>query len=104
MGRRSFLEDEALRSFIRILAWIILPFAIGLSGLALLNSMPTALVWVAMICLIAFASLRFHDKHNEHEEYDDHPTQEKYQEGLRSYISLVTRKPGETESKQDESK
>ena len=72
-----------------MLAWIIFPFAIGLSGLVLLTSLPSALVWLSVIGLIAFASIRFHDKHSGHEEYDDHPPQEKYDEGLRTFISLI---------------
>ena len=69
--------------------WIILPFAVGLAGLALLSTWITALVWVGLIVAIAYAYLRFFQKHNEHEEYDDRLSPEKYDEGLQTYIGLV---------------
>ncbi|HEX4920368.1 MAG TPA: hypothetical protein VFV92_06465 [Candidatus Bathyarchaeia archaeon] len=89
MGRFRFLRDDALRSFIRIVAWILLPFAVGLAGLVLLTTWMTALLWVAMIVGIGYAYLRFFEKHNQHEEYDDRFSPDKYDEGLRTYIDLI---------------
>lgn len=89
MGRLSFWHDDSVKSFFRILAWIILPFTVALSGLVLLTSLWTSFIWVGIIVSIAYAYLRFNDKHGAHEEYDDHASQEKYREGLQTYIDLV---------------
>ena len=89
MGRFRFPHDDTLGSFFRIVALVLLPFAIGIAGLALLTTWMTALLWIALIVGISYAYLRFFEKHNEHEEYDDRFTPDKYDQGLRTYIELI---------------
>lgn len=91
MGRFRFPHDDALGSFFRIVAWILLPFAVGLAGLVLLTTWITALLWIALIIGIGYAYLRFFEKHNSHEEYDDRFSPDKYDEGLRTYIGLIAK-------------
>jgi hypothetical protein len=90
------LHGDTLVAFLRIVGLILLPLAIALAGLALLSSLVTAIIWVAAIVSITYGYLRFNAKHNEHEEYDDHPSQAKYKEGLRTYVDLIE-KEKETE-------
>ena len=95
MGRFRFLHDDAVGSFIRIVAWIILPFAVGIAGLILLTTWMTALLWFALIMGIGYAYLRFFEKHNDHEEYDDRFVPENYDKSLRTYIGLVEKERDE---------
>jgi fatty acid desaturase len=104
LGRLSFLHDDAAKAFFRIVALILVPLAVYLSGLALLATLVTAIVWIGLILVIVFAYVRFHEKHNEHEEYDDHTSQKEYNEGLRTYISLVHKRPKEEEPAEEKSK
>ena len=99
MGWFRFPWDDALGSFIRIFGWIILPFAVALAGLALLTTWITALLWVGLIVGIGYSYLRFYEKHNAHEEYDDRFSSEKYDEGLRTYIDLLSHEKSHTGDK-----
>ncbi len=89
MGKLSSLRNDALLSFLRMVAMFLVPLLVALAGLALLATLPTALLWVAIIAAITYLCIRFNDKHNEHPEYDDHPPMETYSRGLQAYLRLV---------------
>ncbi len=89
MGRLSFLRSDALVSFLRIIALFLVPVLVALAGLALLTSLPTAVLWVGIIATLTYVYVRFNAKHNEHPEYDDHPPRETYTQGLESYLHLL---------------
>jgi hypothetical protein len=89
LGRLSSLRSDALVSFLRIIAIFLVPFLVALAGLALLTSLPTAVLWVGIIATLTYVYVRFNAKHNEHPEYDDHPPSETYTRGLESYLRLI---------------
>ncbi len=89
MGRLSSLRSDALVSFLRLIALFLVPFLVALAGLALLTSLPTAVLWVGIITTLTYIYVRFNAKHNEHPQYDDHPLMETYAHGLESYLRLL---------------
>lgn len=89
MAKLSFLRNEALLSFLRLVALFLVPFFVALIGLALLTNLLTAFLWVAIIASVAYAYVRFYHKHNEHPEFDDHLSPEAYSHGLENYLKLL---------------
>ncbi len=89
MGRLSFLRSDPLVSFLRIIALFLVPVLVAMTGLALLTSLPTAILWVGIIASLTYVYVRFNAKHNEHPEYDDHPPSETYTNGLENYLHLI---------------
>ena len=86
--RRIFFDDAVI-SFLKIVGWLMVPLIFALMGLALLTSVPTALIWVASIVVFALLYVRFSDRHVEHLEYDDKLDRERWVAAREKYFKMM---------------
>jgi hypothetical protein len=86
---RRFLFNDTVVSFLKIVVLVIAPLVFALLGLALLTSLPTALIWVASIVVLALLYVRFSDRHVEHLEYDDKMNQKRWLTAREKYFEMM---------------
>jgi len=86
---RQIFFDDAVVSFLKIIGWLMVPLIFALMGLALLTSVPTALIWAASIVVFVLLYVRFSDRHVEHLEYDDKLDRERWVAAREKYFKML---------------